>query len=108
VIGEDMHAAGASTLTLKAGNLRYTGDVAASATLVATVQAGNADLFVPRTQPPSMDAAVMVGNLTIHDFPLHIAHHGTGASAQGDMAADHAGTLTVRVTTGNITVSASA
>lgn len=100
--------AGASSLHVAAGNITGTGAVADGAKLTVTADAGNVQLTLPAATPAHLDASVRVGNLTITGWPVSVATQNlTGRVASGNLNADPTATITVTVTAGNITLTAS-
>jgi hypothetical protein len=97
-----------SLIDVTAGNLTLDAPLALSAggSLTVTASAGNVDLTLPANTAAHLDASVSFGNITIAGWSIPVTRSGAGATATGDMGASPSGTLTIRVTAGNISLSA--
>ncbi|MGZ3639286.1 MAG: DUF4097 family beta strand repeat-containing protein [Ktedonobacterales bacterium] len=93
-----------SRLSVNAGNLTVKGALAAGASLDAQVNAGNARFILPRETAAYLDARSQAGNVHVPDWYVSITRNFATQAAYGPLGANPAGTLTIRVTAGNITV----
>lgn len=100
----DVALADRSRLTVNAGNLTAKGGLATGASLDAQVNAGNARFTVPRETATYLDARAQAGNVHVPGWPVSITRNFATQAAYGPLGANPAGTLTIRVTAGNITV----
>jgi DUF4097 and DUF4098 domain-containing protein YvlB len=97
---------GSSAVSLTTGNIVLDDALANDASLDVRLVTGNAALTLPTQTAAHLDAATVTGNVQINGWSIPVT--GTYAShhASGDLGEHPTGTVTVRVTTGNITVSA--
>lgn len=97
---------GNAQLSTTTGNLTFDGALTNGASLTATVTTGTASLTLPSATSAHLDASVNVGAISLTGWPIVVQRHGTGASAAGDLNPNPSGMLTVRVTTGDIHLTA--
>lgn len=97
---------GASSVGLTTGNIILDGSLADRATLDVRVVTGNATLTLPAQTAAHLDASTVTGNVYINGWSIPVTGSVTSHRASGDLGAPSTGTVTVRVTTGNITLSA--
>jgi hypothetical protein len=103
----DVTLADGSRVDMTTGDATVVGALAAGAKLITIrVTTGNADLTLPASTSAHLDAATSVGNIAISGWSIPVTHSGPGATAAGDMIANPSGTLSVHVSTGNITLTA--
>lgn len=98
--------ASGSRFTLSAGRLALNGALAAGASVDIRVDAGRARLTLPSTTATHLDASADVGNISITGWSVPITRNIVAARASGDLGASPSGTLTVRVSIGDITITA--
>lgn len=95
-----------SQLSVNAGNLTVRGKLAAGASLDAQISAGNARFTLPRETAAYLDARAQAGNIHVPDWHVSVTRNFATQAAYGPLGANPAGTLTIRVTAGNVTVEA--
>lgn len=96
-----------SVLKSSAGNITANGRLASAGSLQAQVSAGNVTLELPANTAMRLDADVSVGNLTITGFSVPITAKGfTGHRAVGETGSEPRGSVTIAISTGNITIAA--
>ena len=100
----DVMLADRSRLTVNAGNLTVRGSLTAGASLDVQVNAGNVRFILPRETATYLDARAQAGTMHVHDWPVSVTRHFATQAAYGPLGANPAGTLTIRVSAGNITV----
>lgn len=100
----DVALADRSQLTVNAGNLTVQGSLAAGASLDARVNAGNVRFTLPRETAAYLDARAQAGNVRVPDWNVSITRNFATQAAYGPLGANPAGTLTIHVSAGNITV----
>jgi DUF4097 and DUF4098 domain-containing protein YvlB len=94
-----------SRVDVTAGNATLDGALTPGASLDVHVTAGNATLRLPAGTQAHVDASTTVGDVQVSGWPLTVSNAGlTGHSAVGDLGTNPSGTITVRVTTGNVTL----
>lgn len=92
----------ASQITVTAGEANVDATLTNAANLNMTVTTGTARLTLPRATSARLDARVNVGDISISGWPISVTRQNTRASASGDLNANPASTVTIRVTTGQI------
>jgi predicted membrane protein len=97
---------GSSSVSLTTGNIIVDGSLADKATLDVRLVTGNATLTLPAQTAAHLDASTVTGNMQINGWPIPVTGSVTSHRASGDLSASPTGTIIVRVTTGNIAVSA--
>lgn len=100
----DVTFADHSALTVNAGNLTVQGSLAAGADLDAHIKAGNVRFTLPRETATYLDARAQAGNIHVPDWFVSITRNFATQAAYGPLGANPAGTLTIRVSAGNITL----
>lgn len=100
----DVALANRSQLTVNAGNLTVQGALATGASLDAQVNAGSARFTLPRETAAYLDARAQAGNVRVPNWNVSITRNFATQAAYGPLGANAAGTLTIRVSAGNITV----
>ncbi len=95
---------GTSHLSVTTGNLSINGTLASGATLDARVVTGNATLRLPASTSASVSADATVGNVTIQGWAIPVNRQVARASASGTTASHPNSSLSVHVTTGNISI----
>lgn len=100
----DVLLADRSQLRVNAGNLTAKGGVATGASLDVQVNAGNVRFTLPRETATYLDARAQAGNVHVSDWFVSITRNFATQAAYGPLGANPAGTLTIRVSAGNITV----
>ena len=99
--------AAGSTLRTSAGNVIANGYLMSGGSLRVGVSAGNATIGLPASTATRLDASVNTGNLTITGFPVQVTSSGLiGHRATGDTGPNPQGSVTVTVSTGNVTITA--
>ena len=97
---------GLAQLATTTGNLTFDGVLSKGGSLTVTVTTGTVSLALPATTSAHLDASVNVGAISLTGWPIVVQRHVTGASAAGDLTSNPSGILTVRVTTGDIHLTA--
>lgn len=100
----DVALADRSQLTVNAGNLTVNGSLATGASLDAQVKAGNARFTLPRETATYLDARTQAGTIHASDWFVSITRRFATQTAYGPLGANPAGTLTIHVIAGSITV----
>ncbi|HEY7984158.1 MAG TPA: DUF4097 family beta strand repeat-containing protein [Ktedonobacterales bacterium] len=102
----DVSLADGSRITVAAGQVVLRGSLAPGASVEIRVEAGRARLTLPRTTATHLEATADVGAVSINGWPISVARNVVAARAFGDLGAGQLGRLTVRVSIGDITLSA--
>ncbi len=95
-----------SRLYVNAGNLELDGALAPGASLDAQVYTGNMVLWLPAMTAARLEATATVGDVQVFGWPVVAKRHLIGATATGDLSAEPAGVLAVKVKVGSIQVAA--
>ena len=98
--------AGASSVDVGTGDVTLGGRLAPGAALHMSVDTGDVDVTLPLAATVTIDAATALGEVSVPSWPVPLARDGAGASARGQTAPNPNSTLTIRVDTGDIGVSA--
>jgi hypothetical protein len=102
----DVTFSGGSHLRGNAGNITAEGVLTPGASLDVREDFGNVDLALPRSTSAHLDAAVQAGNITVTGWTVSKTRDGSTTTASGDLTPQPAGSLTVHVDAGNITLRA--
>lgn len=102
----DVMLQGASTISVSAGTLNFNGSLADESSVTATVATGTANISLPSTSATHLTATAHVGSVSVTPWPATIQHTGAGQSTEVDLSSQSTNTLTVRVDTGSIKISA--
>lgn len=97
---------GSAHVSLTTGSIVLDGALANGASLDVRLVTGNATLTLPTQTAAHLDATTVTGNVQINGWSIPVTGTVTSHHASGDLGQHPTGTVTVRVTTGNITVSA--
>ncbi|HEY7833966.1 MAG TPA: hypothetical protein VIG30_10385 [Ktedonobacterales bacterium] len=95
-----------SRFTLSAGRLALGGALAAGASVEVRVDAGRARLTLAPNTATHLVASAEVGSINISGWSVPVTRNIVAARASGDLGTAPNGTLTVRVSIGDITISA--
>jgi hypothetical protein len=108
ITARDLTFLSASRFETGTGNVTVAGRLAPGAALDLHVGAGNASVSLPADTPAQLDAAAAVGNVSVSGWPaVTIVRSGvTGQTASGPLGENATGSVTLRVGTGNISVTA--
>jgi len=98
--------AGASSVDVGTGNVMLGGRLATGAALHVSVDTGEVDVTLPLVAAVTIDAATALGEVRVPSWPVPVARERAGASARGQTAATPNSTMTIRVDTGDISISA--
>jgi hypothetical protein len=97
--------AGSSHFAATAGNITLDGEMNSASLLQAEVKTGNITLRLPAPISAHLDARTEVGAVTVSGWPIAVTRVGTtGAQAVGDLRPGPTDQITLRVSTGSITV----
>ena len=95
-----------SRFTLNAGRLALNGALAAGATVEVRVDAGRARLTLAPTTATHLEASAEVGSISIMGWSVPVTRNIVSARASGDLGTAPSGTLSVRVSIGDVQISA--
>jgi len=90
------------TAEVNAGNFHYRGPLASDATLDVEVNVGNAQFYLPANAAFNFDAQTTAGQINLFGFSQLVGGHPGRAQETHFTHPDAAGSLIVRVNTGNI------
>lgn len=102
----DVMLHGASTINVSAGTLNFNGSLADESSVTATVSTGTANISLPSTSATHLTATAHVGSVSVTPWPATIQRSGVGQSTEVDLSPQPTNTLSVRVDTGSIKISA--
>lgn len=102
----DVAVGNGSRIAVAAGQVILRGSLALGASAEIRVEAGRARLTLPATTAAHLDAVADVGAIAINGWSIPVSRNVVAARAAGDLGAGQMGRLTVRVSIGDITLSA--
>jgi hypothetical protein len=102
----DVAVGNGSRIAVAAGQVILRGSLAPGANAEIRVEAGRARLTLPRATATHLDAVADVGAIAINGWPIPVSRNVVAARAVGDLGQGQMGHLTVRVSIGDITLSA--
>ena len=102
----EVAVADGSRIAVAAGQVTLRGTLAPRANVEIRVEAGRARLTLPRTTATHLEAVAEVGAISINGWPVPVARNVVAARATGDLGTGDLGRLTVRVSIGDVTLSA--
>jgi hypothetical protein len=95
-----------SEIHVTTGSITLNGAIDAGAALTLRADTGNVEVSLPASTSAHVDASTQIGKLNITGWSLKVARSGTGASASGDLGTAPRGTITIRVGTGEVSLTA--
>jgi hypothetical protein len=95
-----------SSLRVNAGSLIMNGLLQSGASLTVNVNAGSADLTLPRNTSARIDASASAGNIDVNGWNISVNHNAANATAFGDLNPNPTGVITIRVNAGSATLNA--
>jgi hypothetical protein len=102
---QDAVFAGASQFTTTTGDVTLDGEMVSASLLGAQAQTGRIALTLPAVFSGHLDARTDAGAVTVKGWSVPVtAVNGTGQQAVGDLRQESSDYITLRVTTGDITV----
>lgn len=102
----DVTMRGENTINVSTGTLNFNGALADESNVTASIATGTANISLPSTSATHLTATTHVGSVSVTPWPATIQRSGVGQSTEVDLNPQPTNTMTVRVDTGSIRVSA--
>ena len=102
----DVTMQGENAINVSTGTLNFNGALADESDVTATVATGTTNISLPSASATHLTATTHVGSVSVTPWPATIQRSGVGQSAEVDLNPQPTNTMTVRVDTGSIKVSA--
>lgn len=103
---DSMTMASGSSLHVNAGSLALNGALQPGASLLVEVNAGSADLTLPKGTSAHLEASASAGSLNINGWSVNESHNGANTTASGDLNPNPTGSITIHVSAGSATLNA--
>lgn len=104
VEGREVSFSGSSRLRADAGQIVLSGALAEGAALDLRVDAGRIKLTLPANTAARLEASADVGAVSVSGWPISVSRNVTAARAVGDLGASPSGSITARVSIGDISI----
>jgi Putative adhesin len=105
---ENVTLAGTSTLDLTAGDVTFDGAMQKGVSLGVTLTAGDVNLSLPRNTDAHLDGHATAGDISVSGWTTNQSSSGGGTTVTADLVPNPTGTITIRVTAGDVNVTAKA
>jgi DUF4097 and DUF4098 domain-containing protein YvlB len=105
---ENVTLAGTSTLDLTAGDVTFDGAMEKGVSLNVTLTAGDVHLSLPQNTDAHLDGHATAGDISVSGWPHDQSSSGSETTVTADLVPNPTGTITIRVTAGDVRVTAKA
>lgn len=103
---DSMTMASDSSLRINAGSLAVDGTLQPGASLLVEVNAGSADLTLPKDTSAHVDATASAGSVSVNGWNITETHDAANTTATGDLNPNPTSTITIRVKAGSASLNA--
>jgi hypothetical protein len=103
---ENVTLAGTSTLDLTAGDVTFDGAMQKGVSLGVTLTAGDVSLSLPQNTDAHLDGHATAGDISVSGWPHDESNSGSDTAVTADLGPNPTGSITIRVTAGDVSVTA--